>query len=180
MRWLVVRASPPLSCRPSFVAHAQPPGPGLPEHAPSVHTSSAPSTADMSGRGAERVGRAATGLGCTDPDGADSAHPTCAHPLPDFAISSPGRTGEAQTAQVVAYLAVIGTRRTLSTASGGPDVGERVTSRARTRLTTRSRNERTRRWVSQTDPTPHSLGRRPGRGRCTNVVMYGSAAAMID
>src|SRR3954463_384301 len=56
MRWLVVRASPPLSCRPSFVAHAQPPGPGLPEHAPSVHTSSAPSTAGMSGRGAGRGG----------------------------------------------------------------------------------------------------------------------------
>src|SRR3954454_10116993 len=131
MRWLVVRASPPLSCRPSFVAHAQPPGPGWPEHAPSVHTSSAPSTAGMSGRGAERVGRAATGLGFADPDGADpggadSAHAPCAQPLPDFPISSPGRTGEAQTAHVVAYLAVIGTRRTLSTASARPDVGERT------------------------------------------------------
>src|SRR3954454_14797308 len=153
MRWLVVRASPPLSCRPSFVAHAQPPGPGWPEHAPSVHTSSAPSTAGMSGRGAERGGRAATGLGCADPDGADpggadSAHAPCAQPLPDFPISSPGRTGEAQTAQVVAYLAVIDTRRTLSTASARPDVGERVTSRARTRLTTRSRTERTPRQGS--------------------------------
>src|SRR3954467_15179950 len=117
MRWLVVRASPPLSCRPSFVAHAQPPGPGLPEHAPSVHTSSAPSTAGMSGRGAERVGRAATGFGrarsgCAEPGGAApggaaSTHAPCAQPLPDFPISSPGRTGEAQTAHVVAYLAVI-------------------------------------------------------------------------
>src|SRR5580658_9989759 len=38
MRWLVVRASPPLSCCPSGTAHAHPPGPGLPRHEPSVYT----------------------------------------------------------------------------------------------------------------------------------------------
>jgi hypothetical protein len=38
-----------------------------------------------------------------------SAQAACAQRVPDFAISSPGETPEAQTPQVVAYLAVIGT-----------------------------------------------------------------------
>jgi hypothetical protein len=38
MRWLVLLASQPEAKAPSGTAHAQPPGPGLPEHAPSVHT----------------------------------------------------------------------------------------------------------------------------------------------
>jgi hypothetical protein len=37
------------------------------------------------------------------------AHAACAHRSPARAISSPGFTGEAQSPQVVAYLAVIGT-----------------------------------------------------------------------
>jgi hypothetical protein len=36
MRWLVVRAAAPLAYRPWGTAHAQPPGPGFPEQAPSV------------------------------------------------------------------------------------------------------------------------------------------------
>ena len=36
MRWLVVRAANPLAKVPSPTAHAQPPGPGFPLHAPSV------------------------------------------------------------------------------------------------------------------------------------------------
>src|SRR6187431_685099 len=119
MRWLVVCASPPLSWRPSFVAQAQPPGPGLPEQAPSAHTSSAPSAAGMSGRGADRAGRA-TGASVADP-----AHGSCAQPPPDFRISSPGRIPEAQTAQVVAYLAVIGTPVTLTGAAVRPGHGPR-------------------------------------------------------
>src|SRR3954463_16162263 len=107
MRWLVVAASPPLACRPSRVAQAQPPGPGLPEHAPSVHTSRAPSTAGMSGREGffafAAVGEPFAGV--PEPE----AHAACAHRSPARAISSPGFTGEAQTPQVVAYLAVIGT-----------------------------------------------------------------------
>ena len=101
MRWLVVAGSPPLSCRPSRVAHAQPPGPGLPEQAPSVHTSSAPSAAGAGAAGGA-TGRAA---------GAAPAQAACAQPLPDFAISSPGRIPDAHTAQLVAYFAVIGTLR---------------------------------------------------------------------
>src|SRR4051794_33166025 len=38
MRWFVVRGSAPLSKRPPTSAHAQPPGPGFPLHAPSVYT----------------------------------------------------------------------------------------------------------------------------------------------
>jgi hypothetical protein len=38
-----------------------------------------------------------------------SAHVACAHRSPDRAICSPGWTGEAQTPQLVAYFAVIGT-----------------------------------------------------------------------
>jgi hypothetical protein len=41
---------------------------------------------------------------------AGPAHPVCAQPLPERAISSPGWMRELQTPQVVAYLAVIGTR----------------------------------------------------------------------
>jgi hypothetical protein len=41
---------------------------------------------------------------------AGPAHPVCAQPLPARAISSPGWMRELQTPQVVAYLAVIGTR----------------------------------------------------------------------
>ncbi len=38
MRWFVVWASEPFAQRPSGVTQAHPPGPGLPLHAPSVHT----------------------------------------------------------------------------------------------------------------------------------------------
>src|ERR671916_1840710 len=41
MRWLVVRRSAPLAYAPPGSAHAQPPGPGLPRHAPSVNTTAA-------------------------------------------------------------------------------------------------------------------------------------------
>jgi hypothetical protein len=44
-----------------------------------------------------------------DPAGAFPAHAACAQRSPARAISSPGWTGEAQTPQVVAYFAVIGT-----------------------------------------------------------------------
>src|SRR4051812_38864838 len=102
MRWLVVPASPPLACRPSRVAQAQPPGPGLPEHAPSVHTSSAPSAAGMSGRGAFAgvALLAVVGVGLA-PDA--PAQAACAHRSPARAMSSPGWTAEPQTPQVVAY-----------------------------------------------------------------------------
>src|SRR4051794_27304901 len=109
MRWLVGAGPPPLACRPSRVAQAQPPGPGLPEHAPSVHTSRAPSAAGMSGRGA-----LAGFLAAPPPEGAgpgpdESAHAACAQRSPARAMSAPGRTADAQTPQVVAYFAVIGT-----------------------------------------------------------------------
>jgi hypothetical protein len=81
----------------------------LPEQAPSVHTSSAPSTLGMSGRGAVRFGRA-VGAPPAEASFAASAHATCAHTLPDFAISSPGWMRDEQTPQEVAYFAVIGTR----------------------------------------------------------------------
>jgi hypothetical protein len=55
----------------------------------------------------------------------DPAHRSCAHPLPDFAISTPGRISEAHTAQVVAYLAVIGTPKTVGAGLDGP-AGTRV------------------------------------------------------
>ncbi|GAA4916713.1 hypothetical protein GCM10023204_23730 [Actinomycetospora succinea] len=109
MRWLVVPGSPPLSCRPSRVAQAQPPGPGLPEHAPSVHTSSAPSAAGMSGRGGFVAFVAFADLVRAAPDPAEPAQAACAQRSPERAISSPGETAEAQTPHVVAYLAVIGT-----------------------------------------------------------------------
>src|SRR3954468_23346440 len=57
MRWLVVAGSPPLPWRPSLVAQAQPPGPGLPEQAPSVHTSRAPGTSIIARAAALRVAR---------------------------------------------------------------------------------------------------------------------------
>src|SRR3954453_20268922 len=38
MRWLVVCGSAPLANAPSGTAHAPPPGPGFPLHAPSVYT----------------------------------------------------------------------------------------------------------------------------------------------
>lgn len=38
MRWFVVRASAPLAYTPPGTAHAHPPGPGFPRHAPSVYT----------------------------------------------------------------------------------------------------------------------------------------------
>jgi hypothetical protein len=71
----------------------------------------------MSGRGADRAGRA-TGASVADP-----AHGSCAQPPPDFLISSPGRIPEAQTAQVVAYLAVIGTPVTLTGPPTRPSAG---------------------------------------------------------
>src|SRR6195952_5735246 len=115
MRWFVVPGSPPLPCRPSRVAHAQPPGPGLPEHAPSVHTSRAPSTAGMSGRdgffafAAPAFVVAALPEPVPEPAAAVPAHAACAQRSPARAMSSPGWTGDAQTPQVVAYFAVIGT-----------------------------------------------------------------------
>src|SRR5436190_22377226 len=97
MRWFVVAGSPPLSCRPSRVAHAQPPGPGLPEHAPSVQTSRTPggtawlaaSPDDASPDDAVDVPAAVAPVGQT----------TCAHPEPDFLICSPGSTGPEQALQ---------------------------------------------------------------------------------
>jgi hypothetical protein len=106
----VVAASPPLARRPSRVAQAHPPGPGLPEHAPSVHTSSAPSAAGISGRGAFAllfVAVRSAGAAARVPD--DPAHAACAQRSPARAISSPGWTADPQTPQVVAYFAVIGT-----------------------------------------------------------------------
>jgi hypothetical protein len=44
MRWFVVRALAPLAYRPRGTAHAHPPGPGFPEHAPSVYTTVAAGT----------------------------------------------------------------------------------------------------------------------------------------
>jgi hypothetical protein len=38
MRWFVVAGSHPASYEERLLAHAQPPGPGLPMHAPSVNT----------------------------------------------------------------------------------------------------------------------------------------------
>jgi hypothetical protein len=54
---------------------------------------------------------AAAGFDEDDDAGADPAQAACAQRSPDRAISSPGLTGEAQTPQVVAYFAVIGTGR---------------------------------------------------------------------
>src|SRR4051794_10524363 len=114
MRWLVEGASPPLSWRPSRVAHAQPPGPGLPEQAPSVQTSRAPSGAGMSAR--RGLADFAAGLAFAAPLpaagcwGLPAAQATCAQVSPDLAISSPGWMRDEQTPQVVAYFAVIGTR----------------------------------------------------------------------
>ena len=97
----MVGVAPPLPLRPSRVAHAQPPGPGLPEHAPSVHTSSAPSTAGMSRRA--RVGAAAfCDAAFCDVSGVGTAHGPCAQPWSALLISSPGWTGPEQTRQVVA------------------------------------------------------------------------------
>ena len=44
MRWFVVRALAPLAYRPRGTAHSHPPGPGFPEHAPSVYTTIAAGT----------------------------------------------------------------------------------------------------------------------------------------
>src|SRR5690349_11105205 len=109
MRWLVVAGSPPLSCRPSRVAHAQPPGPGLPAQAPSVHTSSGPP-----GAGSCAVGRVTA---------APCAQAACAQLLPDFAISSPGAIPDAHTAQRVAYFAVIATREPYPRRTSAPGDG---------------------------------------------------------
>jgi hypothetical protein len=48
MRWFVVRALAPLVYRPRGTAHAHPPGPGFPEHAPSVYTTVAAGTGTTS------------------------------------------------------------------------------------------------------------------------------------
>jgi hypothetical protein len=48
MRWFVVRALAPLVYRPCGTAHAHPPGPGFPEHAPSVYTTVAAGTGTSS------------------------------------------------------------------------------------------------------------------------------------
>jgi hypothetical protein len=118
IRWLVVDGSAPVPCRPSCVAHAQPPGPGLPEHAPSVQTSRAPAAAGIgSGRVRVRVACATAGAAPAFVAGAAvgscsvpaPAHVTCAQRCPALAISVPGLIGAEQTPQVVAYLAVSGT-----------------------------------------------------------------------
>ena len=57
IRWLVLRASRPEANVVSSSAQAQPPGPGLPEQAPSVQTETAPS-------GADHVGGAGTAYAC--------------------------------------------------------------------------------------------------------------------
>ena len=101
----MVGVAPPLPLRPSRVAHAQPPGPGLPEHAPSVHTSSAPSTAGMSRRarvGAAFCDAAFCDAAFCDVSGVVTAHGPCAQPWSALLISSPGWTGPEQTRQVVA------------------------------------------------------------------------------
>ena len=48
MRWFVVRTLAPLAYRPCGTAHAHPPGPGFPEHAPSVYTTVAARTGTSS------------------------------------------------------------------------------------------------------------------------------------
>jgi hypothetical protein len=63
----------------------------------------------MSGRGAFFVFAEPPAFVVVPDTGADPAHASCAHRSPDRAICSPGWTGEAQTPQVVAYFAVIGT-----------------------------------------------------------------------
>jgi hypothetical protein len=71
----------------------------------------------MSGRGAFAVFDVVARLAFAavrSPGGAgraseESAHAACAQRSPARAISSPGRTADAQTPQVVAYFAVIGT-----------------------------------------------------------------------
>ena len=107
MRWFVVGRSPPLACRPSSVAHAQPPGPGLPEQAPSVHTSSTPVAA----------------TGASAPPGDSKSPPsqaTCAQRRPTATISCPGATAVAHTEQDVAYLAMTGTGQAYEAGAPGP------------------------------------------------------------
>jgi hypothetical protein len=79
----------------------------LPEHAPSVHTSRAPSAAGISWRGADGAGRAT--FAGRPVVVASPVQPACAHVPPDRAISSPGWMRDEQTPQVVANFAVIGT-----------------------------------------------------------------------
>ena len=93
IRWLVVAGAPPLAWRPSLVAQAQPPGPGLPEQAPSVHTSRTPAGASWTPAGA----------GAAAPSGAQEA---CAHRRPVFEISSPGLMPDEHTPQDAGYLAM--------------------------------------------------------------------------
>jgi hypothetical protein len=105
IRWFVVAGDPPLSCRPSSVAHAQPPGPGLPEQAPSVQTSSAPSAAGIAAgtvRRADDVAALASG-------NVSGAHVRCAQRRPTLSISCPGRIGPEQTSHVAGYFAVSAT-----------------------------------------------------------------------
>src|SRR5689334_11969298 len=100
MRWLVVRGAPPLPVRPSRVAQAQPPGPGLPEQAPSVHTCRAPSAVAIS----RRAPFALLAAGSTPGFAAVpfAPHRPCAQPPAVLTISSPGWTGAEQTRHVVA------------------------------------------------------------------------------
>ena len=62
MRWLVVRRRAPLSYSSSETAHAQPPGPGFPMHAPSVKTTVAGRVSN-SGHRASLPARASAGRG---------------------------------------------------------------------------------------------------------------------
>src|SRR5258705_12206509 len=55
MRWLVLCASAPDAYAPSGMAHAQPPGPGLPEQAPSVHALVMPLEVSVSDTTGERT-----------------------------------------------------------------------------------------------------------------------------
>jgi hypothetical protein len=66
----------------------------------------------MSGRGADRGERTLGAAAAVSPAVVSEgpAHATWAQAPPERAISSPGWTPDRQTPQVVAYLAVIGTR----------------------------------------------------------------------
>src|SRR5829696_4957933 len=82
IRWFVVWGDPPESCLPSWVAQAHPPGPGLPEQAPSVQTERA-ATGSGIGGGDWLVGSNSPGGQLTCAQRRDAAAPVSV-------ISSPG------------------------------------------------------------------------------------------
>ena len=55
IRWLVLVPSEPEAYVVRSIAQAHPPGPGLPEQAPSVKTDTAPGGATIGARGARRT-----------------------------------------------------------------------------------------------------------------------------